>query len=404
MKKLKLKFKILLFIFIILLVTLSLVKISNLILKDDNNKANTPTTKTTTTKKVETHEAKLTFVGDFLFEQPYFDAIDNGEDKDLYFSLVKDYFKNDDLSIGNMEVVIGNKNLTSSGTGYNFCAPESIGKLVTTLDLEVLSTANNHAYDRGTAGIDSTIDFFKNNSDILTIGTHKNKNEREELKTLTINNIKFGFISYTLGTNIKIPEKDNYKVSLYRNPNTKLIDEEYSKTIKSEVSNLRKEVDVLIAIIHWGKEFTSSPNEEQTKLANLLNNLGVDIILGSHSHSIQPIKWIGEKHKTLVYYSMGNFVSADDDISRTGEKYDNAYQFGLLSSLKVTKENNAITIDNIKTEPIINYFDSNKRNFTLVPLSKYNETYEKNHYRYKYNFNKNFINNMYESVIDKEFR
>ena len=192
-----------------------------------------------------------------------------------------------------------------------------------------------------------------------------------------------------------------YTVNLYRKEDSLEIDKE---RIKKDIDNIKEQVDVIIAIVHFGIEFTNTPNNEQIELANYLNSLGVDILVGSHSHSIQPIKWIGDEHKTLVYYSLGNFVSADDDISRTGEKFDNAYQFGLLSTLKVTKDNNKINISNVKTTPIVNYFNKNMRNFKLIPIDKYTNDYETTHYRYQYNFNKNFVLNMYNEVIDEEFR
>lgn len=348
--------------------------------------------------------ANLTLVGDFLFEQPFYDAIAKGDDINNYFKNVKSYFLEDDLSIGNMEVVIGNDNLESSGTGFNFCAPEYIGKLVNTLDLQVLGTANNHAYDRNIEGVNSTINFFKNNTDILTVGTYYSKEDMESDRILEINGIKFGFLAYTYGTNIVPSASNKDYINYYKDPNTREITKEYEEKLINEVSNLRGKVDVLIVIMHWGVEFTYTPNSEQKNLAQKLNELGVDIILGSHSHSIQPIEWINGNHKTLVYYSMGNFVSADDDISRTGETFDNAYQVGLLSKLKVIKENDKIDISDISTELIVNYYDENLRNFELVPFKMYNSEFETSHYRYKYNFNRDFIQNMYETVIDKEFR
>ena len=401
-RRLKKKFKISLFLLITLIVVLIIGYLSIKILNNDKKEIVIP--KTTTTKKEDINEATLTLVGDFLFEQPFYDSLNKGDNENLYFSKINKYFKNDDLSIGNMEVVIGNNNLSSSGTGYNFCAPESIGKLVSTLDLEVLATANNHSYDRGIEGINSTIDFFNNNSDIMTIGTFKEKEDRNKNKILNINNIKFGFLSYTLGTNIKIPESERFRVGLYRNPDTKEIDDKFKELITNEVNNLKKDTDIIIVMMHWGKEFTNTPNDEQKSMAKFLNSLGVDIIVGSHSHSIQPIEIIGNEKKTLVYYSLGNFVSADNDISRAGEIFDNAYQFGLLSQLKVIKNGNNIEFNNIITEPIINYYDSNMRNFLLIPYSEYTSNYETSHYRYNYNFNKNFIRNMYENVIDKNYR
>ena len=348
--------------------------------------------------------ANLTLVGDLLFEQPFYDAINKGDDLNKYFNRVKEYFVEDDLSIGNMEVVIGNENLKVSGEGYNFCAPEYIGDLVSTLDFEVLGTSNNHTYDRGRAGILSTIDYFQNNTDILTVGTYKNNEERNNLKILNINDIKFGFLAYTYGTNQK-PSEDNKKlISYYKDIDNKKTDKDL---LKKEIEVLKNESDVVIVLMHWGEEFTYTPNKEQKELALYLNELGVDIIVGSHSHNIQSIEIIGDEHKTLVYYSLGNFVSHDNDIARTKEgeeTFDNAYQVGLLSTLEVIKENNEIDFLNIKTELIVNYFDINMRNFELIPFNDYSEEYELNHYRYKKGLNRQFINNMYKNVIDEYYR
>lgn len=392
-------------ILILILITLGITyKVLPKIVLNDKNKSNEVIENKTTEEKKDYSTLNLTVVGDFLFESPYYKSIENGDSKDLYFNKVKSYFNDDDISIGNMEVVIGNDNMKISGDGYNFCAPSWIGPLVSSLDLEVLSTANNHSYDRGVEGINSTIDYFKNNTDIVTLGTEKQGNTRKT-RIIEKNGLKIGFSSFTLGTNIK-PSKENVSlINYYKDPYTKEI---LKNQMSEEISYLKKNADIIITLMHWGTEFTFYPNDEQKEMANYLNSLGVDIIVGSHSHSIQPIEIIGEDKKTLVYYSLGNFVSADDDIARTPkgqETFDNAYQFGLLSkiSLKINKDNN-IEFDNIKTEPIINYFDKNMRNFELIPLSEYNETYEKNHYRYNLGLSKDFINKTFNNVIDENFR
>lgn len=375
---------------------------SMLQIKLKGNKYNCPNsvTENKDNKKI----AKLTLVGDLLFEQPFYDAIDNGEDKNKYFNRIKKYFLEDDLSIGNMEVIIGNDNLKVSGEGYNFCAPKYIGDLVNTLDFEVLGTANNHTYDRGKDGILSTIDYFENNTNILTVGTYKDVYDKDNLKILNINDIKFGFLAYTYGTNQKPIEEDAKLISYYKNPYTKEINKDL---LKQEIENLKKQSDVVIVIMHWGNEFTFIPNEEQKELALYLNELGVDIIVGSHSHNIEPIEIIGDEYKTLVYYSLGNFVSHDNDIARTKEgeeTFDNAYQVGLLSTLEIVKDNNEVLFDNINAELIINYFDKDMRNFELIPYEEYNEDYELNHYRYNKGLNKEFIDNMYKDVIKKDYR
>lgn len=383
---------------------------STLQIKLKNNKYNCPSSENKNINNdnvSDSNSVKLTLVGDLLFEQPYYDALENGEDKNKYFNRVKNYFENDDLSIGNMEVVIGNDKLSPSGTGYNFCAPEYIGDLVNTLDFEILGTANNHSFDRGVEGINSTIDYFKNKTDIITVGTYKNSEDRNNLRVLEINDIKFGFLAYTYGTNQKPEEDYSNLIGYYKNPHTKEFNIEYKNILKEEVEKIKEVSDVVIVLMHWGLEFTYTPNKEQKDMAKYLNELGVDIIVGSHSHNIEPIEIIGDEHKTLVYYSLGNFVSHDNDIARTKvgeETFDNAYQVGLLSTLNVNKDNDKISFSDIDTELIVNYFDKNMRNFELIPYKDYNDEYEISHYRYSKGLTKDFISDMYEKVIDEYYR
>lgn len=349
------------------------------------------------------YSARLTIVGDFLYEEPYYSALRNGEDSSLYFSRVKDFFSNDDLSIGNMEVVITDGTMELSGVGYSFCAPTFVGDQVIDLGMDVMSVSNNHSNDRGLAGRISTYNYFKNNSQILPVGTY-DLNRDVTSNIIEKNNISFGFLSYTYGTNVSVEPSLRYSLGLYRDPDSGVISDYYLDLIRNEVSILRDKVDVLVVMVHWGDEFTFTPNSEQEFLANYFNELGVDIVIGNHSHSIQPIKWIHGVHDTLVYYSLGNFVSADHIVDRTGETFTNAYQFGLLSKLNVNKVDGVVSIDNISSIPIVDYYDTNLRNFMLIPFDQYSSDYEVSHYLYGNNFNRDFINSTFESVIDSEFR
>ena len=350
-------------------------------------------------------EAKLTFVGDFLFEAPFFTAVDNGYDRNSYFSLVKKYFDDDDLSVGNMEVVIGNDQMKVSGDNYNFCAPHYIGELVASLDMQVLSTANNHTFDRGIEGINSTLDFF-DSTDIVTVGTYHSQQDRETPRIVEKNGIKFGFLAYTLSTNQIVPQQYRNLVGLYRNPETRKVTDEYKTLVANEISALRPQVDVLIVMMHWGIEFTFEPNSEQKEMAKFLNEHGADIVYGSHSHSVQPVEIIGSDHKTLVYYSLGNFASQDDDIARTPkgqETFDNAYQVGLLSQFKVKLDNGKVDFSDITNHLIVNHLNYDMKKFVLVPFEQYDEFYEKTHYRYNLGFNKDFINGLYD-VVNRDLK
>ncbi len=369
--------------------------------EQEEPKSEIPVVEQEETPKVES--ANLTIVGDLLFEQPFYNFLDSGGNGKDYFQNVEPIFQQDDMTIGNMEVVIGTDDMEMSGVGYSFCAPESIGNLVSSIDLDVLSTANNHTYDRGLKGIQSTINYFKKNTDILTVGTYLDEDLQKD-KIKEINGITFGFLSYTYGTNVRIPVSERQYVGLYREPGVTTVTEEYKKKLQDEVSALQKKVDVVIVMMHWGKEFTYTPSDEQIEMAHLLNKAGADIIIGNHSHSIEPIGWIGTDHVSLVYYSLGNFVSADNNITRTSEEFNNAYQFGLLSTLQILKEDDKISINHVTAEPIINYYDKNFSNFELIPLTSYDEEKAATHNRYAKNFTKEYVSATFEKVVSEEFR
>lgn len=396
---------------LVLILLIFIIGISYPIIKNTNDKKvlekEKTTTIPTTKKREEKREAKLTLVGDFLFESPFYNAIENGYQKERYFSLVKHYFDEDDLSIGNMEVIIGNDTMSISGDGYSFCAPSYVGDLVNTLNLQVLSTANNHVYDRGITGINSTLDYFREKTNIMTVGTYKDQSDRDKEHILEINGIKFGFLAYTYGTNSRVDINYRNLVGLYRNPDTKTMDEEYKNRLTKEISELRDKVDVLMVMMHWGDEFTFTPNNNQIEMANFLNSLNVDIIYGSHSHSIQPIDIIGDEHKTLVYYSLGNFVSHDDEIARTPkgqETFDNAYQLGLLSTIELELVENKLVFNKVDTDLIVNYFNADMSDFLLIPYQDYSEEYENKHLRYSLGLTKDFITSTYETVIGENYR
>ena len=113
-----------------------------------------------------------------------------------------------------MEVVISDGTMELSGVGYSFCAPQSIGHQVINLGMDVMSTSNNHSNDRGIEGRISTREFFKNNSDILTVGTYDE--ERDVTKNIKeVNGIRFGFLAYTYKTNVTIPKNERYSFSYH---------------------------------------------------------------------------------------------------------------------------------------------------------------------------------------------
>ena len=261
--------KILIFLTIVILVSILSYSFINNILTNDTNDIKETDNKTTEVANKE-RKVNITFVGDILIEGPFYRSINKYNEGDIYFKRVNDkYFLHDDITIANLEVPISDED-KFLGDAYQFVSPPSIAKLISEQDIQVLGTANNHAYDQGIKGINSTIDYFNNNTNILTVGTYKEKEERNKVKIIEKNNIKIGFAAYTLFTNIKPDKEELWRISYYREPYSKTY-EGYKNIMKNELENLVNNSDVQIVLMHWGNEFTYNTTEDQKNISKNLS-------------------------------------------------------------------------------------------------------------------------------------
>ena len=258
---------------------------------------------------------------------------------------------------GNLETTFA-----GSSVGYSsypkFNTPEKLAYNLKKLGFDVLSTANNHCYDFGYSGIESTIDYL-NDADIAHTGTFKSEESQNSILIQNVKGLNIAFLSFTFGTNgITIPPDKAYSVNL--------IDKEL---IQKQISLAKNQHPDLICIsMHWGNEYQTTPNNEQKELADFLFNNGADIIIGNHPHVLQPMEKReltlpdGTKKDGFVVYSLGNFLA---DQSKTYSK-DSA-----ILNLKITKnEDGKITINSAKYTPIYTYKSASNQShkFKIINL------------------------------------
>ena len=218
-----------------------------------------------------------------------------------------------DLKYYNQETILGGTELGLS-TYPCFNSPQEFGDTMMDLGFNLVSLANNHTLDRGEQAILNSLDYWSNQN-ARTAGSYSSFDDREELRVREINGIRYTLLSYTYGTNgIPVPEGKEYLVNVYTD-----------EMLAEDIAKARGEVDVLMVAMHWGEEYTHEPTAEQRRLAQLLADLGVDIIIGSHPHVVQPIEWIDD---TLCIYSLGNLISAQDGTFK---------RVGLLAGVTITK-------------------------------------------------------------------
>ncbi len=307
---------------------------------------------------------KLAMVGDMLIhESVYIDAkTSNGYDFSNMIDLVKPLLEDYDLAYYNQESILGGVEMGLS-TYPRFNSPFEVGDAMIDLGFNLVSLANNHTLDRGETAITNSVNYWEEKTDVYVAGSYTSQEARDEVIIKEKNNITYSFLSYTTSTNgLTIPSGKDYLVNVYD-----------AEKAKNDIEKVRDKVDVVMVAIHWGEEYTHTPSAYQKEVANYLASLGVDIIIGAHPHVIQPITFIGD---TLVIYSLGNFLSSQNDEMKLIEL------FASVDIVKtVSKEGTKITLENVGTELLYNYhtfYSSNgkwySRDFEIYPFSTLNNS------------------------------
>ena len=318
--------------------------------------------------EVKEERLSLIMVGDALLHSSlYRDGYQNGTyDFTSQLEFIKPEIQKHDLAFYNQESILGGTSIGLSDYP-NFNSPQEFGDAMIDAGFNLVSLANNHTMDRGVTAIQNSCDYWKT-KDVLTAGSYCSAEDAEEIKNKEKNGIKYTMLAYTYGTNgITVPSDKPYLVNLYSD-----------ELAKADIEKVRDKVDLLIVSMHWGTEYRSEPTDEQKREAEYLSNLGVDIIIGTHPHVIEPITYIND---TLVIYSLGNFISAQS----TNNDYNTMVE--LMTSVdvvKTTKDGKSeIKLENLNNELLYNYYqkDSRWHNFKVIPFSQMNETYNSDYKR-----------------------
>ena len=311
----------------------------------------------------------LSAIGDIMCHNTQYNDAYNSETGTYDFSYVFDnislYTKTADICVGNLETTFAGEDRGYSGYP-TFNTPDSLAYELKDIGLDVLSTAGNHALDKGFDGLSRTIDVL-NDADISHLGTYKTEEEQNKTLIKYVKGIKIAFVNYTYGTNgIPIPSDKPFCVNL--------IDE---NLMKEQIDRAKEEnPDIIIACMHWGNEYKTTPNSTQQELADFLFQNGVDIILGTHPHVLEPMEKRtvtledGTTKDGFVIYSLGNFIS--------GQNAENTRD-SIILNLDITKHvDGTITIDNYDYIPIYMYTDTtkSKQKMKLLDINKNIAIYE----------------------------
>ena len=167
-----------------------------------------------------------------------------------------------------------------------------------------------------------------------------------------------------------------------------------------DIDKIKDKVDVIIVAMHWGTEYMQTPTDEQVREAQYLADLGVNIIIGNHPHSLQPITWLNNNN-TLVIYSLGNFISNQGILYSTIGYKGVIGAFATLDIDKTTFNGESkISLDNLEVELLYTYKNSQQRYYKIIPFSKMNNNYL-NNYQSVYETYKNVIQKYDQNIVVK---
>jgi poly-gamma-glutamate synthesis protein (capsule biosynthesis protein) len=264
-------------------------------------------------------ELRLAFCGDLMQHMPQVRAARTGDDYDYMpcFAEVRRLWDGADFVIANLETTLADGGFS----GYPcFASPWQLARDAARSGIGVMTTANNHCCDRGLRGVERTIGYL-DSLGVAHSGTWRDSASYRALNPLILRKkgFRIALLNYTYDTNgVPVP----------RGTVASLID---TTQIAADISRARDSLATnIIAFMHWGEEYQREPSAGQRELASWLHRRGVDLVVGSHPHVVQPAEYYVEGGDTLgvTVYSLGNFVSNQREFPRYG---------GLVASVAIRK-------------------------------------------------------------------
>ena len=197
------------------------------------------------------------------------------------FSLVQKYIGTDDMTVGNLEIVITTRTRHKNIVYPLRADPDHIN-ILTEGSIEVLNTANNHCYDFYRDGYVDTLQALDDAGiDRFGCVNYTRKNGFDDVLVKDVNGIRFGMIGFTYPTDADV------------------------KHAEQLIKKLREEdhCDYVIVSLHWGRETYTVPGQGNAKYAKKMLDAGADMIYGHHPHVLQPIAFHNNKP---ILFSTGN--------------------------------------------------------------------------------------------------
>ncbi len=278
-----------------------------------------------------------------------------------------------DLTVLNLEGNICGEPYGSDTTS----APRELLDGLRNAGVDLIQMANSCTINNGLIGLTSTLQSIRA-AGLEPVGAFASESEFQQSKGYTITEaqgVKVAFVAFTKGLGGRgLPAgNDNLVNILYEDYAST-----YDKIDRTRITSVLKAVeaekpDITIALLHWGSEYNDDISDTQKSIVNLMKKQGVDVIIGTHPHTVQAIEY-DALAGTLVAYSLGDFFG---DASRGGTNYS------IILDLEITKDSSTGTtkVTNYSYTPIYTVSEAESADGyrRVVRIDKTVEAWEENY-------------------------
>lgn len=266
-----------------------------------------------------------------------------------------------DIAVINQETILGGAEFAYSGYP-RFNTPDAMGDAIVNAGFDVVLHATNHTMDKGDKGVENCLSFWETNyPEITVLGIYDSAEAQNSVTVVEKNGIRIAMLNYTYSLNgIPIPEDKNYLVTLLTWSNRDYI--------RSQIQKAKELADFVIVFPHWGTEYVYEPDKNQIFWTELFAAEGVDLVIGTHPHVLEPVEWVERPDggNMLVFYSLGNFISGQIEAPRL---------LGGMAEITLTKTEDGVQITEAAVVPVVTHYSDNVGDgtYSTYRLSDYTE-------------------------------
>ncbi len=318
------------------------------------------------TEPAEPPRITIRMVGDILLHDrvaQYAMQEDGSYQFDVIFDDLEEEIAEADLAIVNQEVIIAGKDFRVSGYP-NFNAPFELGHALVDAGFDVVCHGTNHALDKGKAGLLSCLDFWEESyPEIAVLGIYETAEEQDAIYIYEQDGIRIAVLNYTYGTNgIPLPADMPYAVNLLQ-----------EDKVIADIREAEELADFTVVCPHWGTEYVLEETREQQRWVQIFLENGVDLVIGTHPHVIEPIEMIRDEETgrdMLVYYSLGNYVNWT---SSSGAGIANRMVGGMAEVTVTLDERGEAFIEDYSVTALVTHLEEKVNGVFTTTLSEYSQ-------------------------------